>query len=80
KTYVFLLLYLLLQNDKVSVLDLVRKRKKQQKQRFSRDGLKKITSKRANVIKGVLWHTGLRIRKDETVTFKKTSVVHSSYL
>ncbi|CAN7049349.1 unnamed protein product [Brassica oleracea var. botrytis] len=46
KTYAFLLLYLLLQNearDKLNVLDLVRKRKKQQKQRFLKDGLKKIT-------------------------------------
>ncbi|CAN6886323.1 unnamed protein product, partial [Brassica oleracea] len=29
--------------DKVNVLDLVRKRKKQQKQRFLKDGLKRIT-------------------------------------
>ncbi|CAN6925775.1 unnamed protein product [Brassica oleracea] len=38
--------------DKVSILDFVRKRKKQQKQRFLRDGLKKLTLKSANVIKG----------------------------
>ncbi|CAN7112325.1 unnamed protein product [Brassica rapa subsp. narinosa] len=51
--------------DKVSILDLVRKRKKQQKQRFLRDGLKKLTLKSANVIKGFLWHTGLSQAKEE---------------
>ncbi|CAF2101049.1 hypothetical protein BRARA_E02503 [Brassica rapa] len=67
KNYAFLLLYLLLQNearDKVDVLDLIRKKTKQQKQRFLKDGLKKITSKSANVIKGVLWHTGLSQAKE----------------
>ncbi|CAN7106791.1 unnamed protein product [Brassica rapa subsp. narinosa] len=50
--------------DKVDVLDLIRKKTKQQKQRFLKDGLKKITSKSANVIKGVLWHTGLSQAKE----------------
>ncbi|CAG7890075.1 unnamed protein product [Brassica rapa] len=48
--------------DKVRILYLVRKRKKQ---RFLRDGLKKLTLKSANVIKGVLWHTGLSQAKEE---------------